>query len=346
MKDDFSVKGDQQVAYEKIGTRRIFTNPDADDAREFFRHKSRKLENKVTSAREAVKRLVKDGEYLGVGGFGTNRIPAALLHEIVRLGKKELGFAGHTSTHDMQILIAGDCINRCDVAYIVGLEARGLSKKSRKAFETGAVEPTEWTNAALAWRYKAAAMGVSFLPVRNMGGTDTIKYSGAVAMPCPFTGQKYYAVPALYPDVAMIHVPRADIYGNCQIDGITTSDLDLARAAKKLIVSTEEVIHNDEIRRQPDRTLIPYYLVDAVVEVPFGAYPSNMAYLYFSDEEHLQEWLKAEKDEETFKEFLQKNIYGVKNHWEYIEVNGGLSKLTKLRAQENLTDKYLNNANE
>jgi glutaconate CoA-transferase subunit A len=340
---DFSPPVKQDVSYVKVGTRRLFMNPDADEAREYFRGKSRKMENKITTVQEAVSRYIPDGSYLAVGGFGSNRISTAILHEIVRQKKRNLGFSGHTATHDMQILVAGKCISHCDIAYIIGLEARGLSKSARKAFESGEVEPTEWTNAALTWRYKAAAMGISFIPARNMLGTDTIKYSAAVEMPCPFTGQKYMALPALYPDVATIHVHRCDIYGNAQIDGIAVADYDVARAAKKVIITTERIVHNDEIRREPSRTIIPYYAVDAVIEVPFGAYPSNMAYEYFSDEKHIMEWLQAERDEEQYAAFLEKNIYGVKDHWEYLEVNGGLKRLSELRAQEMLTDKLINN---
>jgi glutaconate CoA-transferase subunit A len=343
---DYAVDGDQNVQYVKKGMRRLFANPDADEARAFFRTKSRRMESKITTVKDAVTKYVQDGDYLGVGGFGTNRIPAAVLHEIVRQKKRDLGFAGHTSTHDMQILIAGKCLSRCDAAYIVGLEARGLSKVSREAFQNGEVEPTEWTNAALAWRYKAAAMGLSFLPARSVMGTDTIKFSAAVEIPCPFTGKKYVAVPALYPDVACIHVHRCDIYGNAQIDGIAISDPDLARAAKRLIITTEQIVSNDEIRQKPDRTVIPYYLVDAVIEVPYGAYPSNMAYEYFTDEDHLKEWLQAEKDEETFKAFLEKNIYGVEDHWGYINVNGGVKRMHELKSIELLTDRIVKDGGE
>ena len=337
-KNDFYVTGDQEVKYQKASKRRLFTNPDADEAREAFRNKSRRMVDKTTTVKEAVSRFIHDEDYLAVGGFGSNRIPAAVLHEIVRQKKKKLGFAGHTSTHDMQILIAGKCINRCDSAYVVGLEARGLSKCSRKAFESGEVESTEWSNASLAWRYKAAAMGLSFLPVRSNLGTDTLKYSASVLMPCPFTGKTYVAVPALYPDVAVIHTHSSDIFGNSQIRGITVSDLDIARAAKKLIITTEKIVHNEEIRQHPDRTLIPYYLVDAVIEVPYGAYPSNMAYEYFTDEAHIMDWLKAERDEEAFIKFLEKNIYNCKNHWDYLEANGGLERIDYLRKQELLTN--------
>ena len=331
---------ERRVTYKPSGTGKIFTDPDADRARVFFRdEKPRKLIEKVSSVDRVVKDLVKDGDYIGVGGFGANRIPTAVLHEIVRQKKKNLGLAGHTATHDFQILVGGNCINRCDIAYIVGLEARGLSKAARKAVESGSIELTEWTNAALTWRYKADAMGISFLPVRCMLGTDTAKYSAAVELDCPFTGAKYLAVPALYPDVGIIHVHRADVYGNCQIDGIMVADHDLARAARRLIITTERFVPNEYIRREPAKTVIPYYLVDAVIEVPFGCYPGNMAYEYFSDEVHLREWLKSEGDPETHAAFLEKHIYGVKDFYGYLETIGGLSRLQELRILENLVEK-------
>jgi glutaconate CoA-transferase, subunit A len=221
----------------------------------------------------------------------------------------------------------------------VGLEARGLSKIARNAIENGDIETTERTNAALTWRYKAAAMGLSFMPVRCMLGTDTEKYSAAMEMNCPFTGIKYLAVPALYPDVGIIHVHRADVYGNCQIDGIMVADSDLARAAKRLIITTEKLIPNEFIRRDPTRTVIPYYLVDAVIEVPFGSYPGNMAYEYFSDEDHLREWLKVENDPAELASFLDRHIYRVDDFNGYLEQVGGLTRLQELRYLENLVEK-------
>jgi glutaconate CoA-transferase, subunit A len=336
---DFALKKSKEVVYTPIGERRLFTDPDADAAREIFKQKSRKMVDKTSTVAEAVSRWVSDGDYVGVGGFGANRIPTAVLHEIVRQRKKNLGLSGHTATHDFQILVAGQCIDRCDIAYIIGLEARGLSKRARQAVEQGEIEITEWTNAALAWRYKAAAMGVSFIPARSMLGTDTVKYSAAVEMECPFTAKKYLALPALYPDVAIIHVHRSDVYGNCQIDGIMVSDFDLARAAKKLIITTERLVPQEIIRREPHRTAIPYYLVDAVIEVPYGSYPGNMAYEYYSDEEHLREWMQAEQDPDSLEQFLQRNIYGVDDFWGYLEQNGGIARMAQLRRQETLLEK-------
>jgi len=316
----------------------LFADPDPDKAREFFRTKDRSLRPKVTTVKEAVASLVHDGDYIAIGGFGSNRIPTAVCHEIVRQRKSNLTFAGHTSTHDFQILAAGKTFTRCDVAYVVGLEARGLSPNSRRYLESGAVECCEWTNYGLALRFKAAAMGVSFLPARNMMGTDTFKYSAALIVKCPFTGKLFCAFPALWPDVAAIHVHAADVYGNCQLKGISIADLELARAAKRLIITCERLVPEDAIRNDPNATVIPHYLVDAVIEVPFGSFPGNMPGEYYSDEDHLREWLEAEKDPETFKAFLDKYIYGTKNFGEYLQLCGGMARMSALRAQELLLD--------
>ena len=153
------------------------------------------------------------------------------------------------------------------------------------SWKSGEVACTEWTNYTLAVRFKAAAMGVPFLPVRSLLGTDTFRHSAACVVACPFTGEKVALLPALYPDVAAIHVHEADRYGNCRIRGTTVADLDLARAAKRLIITCERLIPSDDIRQDPSRTVIPFFCVDAVCEVPFGSYPGNMPYEYFSDED-------------------------------------------------------------
>jgi len=329
------VRGDMSENL-KNGTGDLFTNVDPDKMRAFVREKNKKMVSKVTTVKEAVEKFVSDGDYVAIGGFGGVRIPVAVIHEIIRKKRKNLGFSGHVSTHDCQLLSAGECFDRCDAAYIVGLEARGLSSNARRVFQSGNINVTEWSNGALSWRFKAAAMGVPFLPIRSMLGTDTFNRSAAKEMFCPFTGKKVAAVPALYPDVAVIHVHRADIYGNCQIDGIVVADDDIAKASKKVIITTEKLVDNYEIRREPNRTVIPYWTVDAVIEVPFGSYPGNMPGVYFSDEEHLSEWLKVEKDGQLFKEFLEKNIYSCKNFSEYLEKNGGMEKMNKLIQQEHL----------
>jgi glutaconate CoA-transferase subunit A len=312
----------------------LFSDPDPDGARAVFRTKSRRAKPKVMDLAAAISKYVKDGEYLAIGGFGANRTPIAACHEIVRQGRHNMGFAGHTATHDMQILSAGKVFNRLDVAYVVGLEARGLSKCSRAYLESGEVQVTEWTNYALAVRLQAAAQNVPFAVARNMMGTDTFKYSAAKTATCPFTGKEVVLLPALYPDVAVIHVHEADVYGNARFHGISVADLELANAAKRLILTAERLVTNREIRHRPHETRIPYYLVDAVCHVPHGAYPGNMAGEYFSDEDHLRQWLAAEKDPAEFESFLAEQIYGCKDHEAYVRRNGGMAKIQALRTKE------------
>lgn len=321
------------------GKNPLFMDPDPDKARAFFKTKSRAMTDKRMTVKEAVEKFIPDGCYLAIGGFGSNRIPTAVIHEILRARRKNLGFLGHTSTHDFQLLCAGRCINRVDAAYIVGLEARGLSLNARRIMQSGEVQVCEWTNYALAARLKAAAEGVSFAIIRCMLGTDTFEMSGAKVVACPFTGKQFAAVPALWPDVAVIHVHQTDIYGNCQIRGISAADLELARAAKHVIVTAERFVDNLTIRMRPTQTSIPYYLVDGVIEVPYGSYPGNMPYHYFSDEKHLAEWLQVEKDPAEFAKFLDDHIYGVSSFQEYLERCGGLARLKELQELENLVDK-------
>jgi glutaconate CoA-transferase subunit A len=177
-------------------------------------------------------------------------------------------------------------------------------------------------------------MGLPFLPSRSMLGTDTFAHSAARVIECPFTGEKLVALPALYPDIAAIHVHEADRFGNCRIQGTTVADLDLARAAKRVIITCERLIPHDEIRRDPSRTVIPFFCVDAVCEVPYGSYPGNMPYEYFSDEDHLRLWLRVEENEAEHRAFLDRYIFGVKDFNEYLQLCGGLERMRHLRAHE------------
>lgn len=318
----------------------LFSSPHVEEARLAFRARNKRLEDKVTDPRDAIQRLVHDGDYLGSGGFGGNRIATALLHEIVRQRKQSLSFAGHTATHDFQILCAGNDTGRgkllakCDIAYVIGLEARGLSPHARRVIESGQVEICEWTNYALAVRLQAATMGVPFLPLRSMAGTDTLKHSAARTIECPFTGIPLVAVPALWPDVSVIHVHEADRFGNCRIRGTSVADWHLARASKRLIVSCERIVPNDSIRDDPTSTCIPFYCVDAVCEVPMGSYPGNMPYEYYSDESHLRAWLQAEESPDQYHAFLEQHLFGVDSFEEYLLRSGGKDRAAELRHQE------------
>ncbi|HEY2785478.1 MAG TPA: CoA-transferase [Fimbriiglobus sp.] len=318
----------------------LFADPSPDAARRAFADAPRGLVDKVTAVADAVRRHVRDGDYLASGGFSTNRIPVALLHEVLRQRRQNLSLAGYTTTHAFQILAAGNrtghgkLLARVDLAYAVGLEARGLSPHSRRVLQSGEVETVEWSNYTLALRFAAAAMGVPFLPVRSLLGTDTFVRSAAKQIACPFTGIPLAAVPALYPDVAFLHVHEADRFGNGRFLGTSVADLDIARAAKKIILTCERLVPTDVFRDEPHRTQIPFFCVDAVCEVPFGSYPGGMPGEYAADESHLQAWLDAECDEAAFRAFLDRHIYGVPDFAAYLETCGGMRRLGELHEGE------------
>jgi len=309
---------------------------DPDEHREWVRkNKCLSMEDKTIDLREAISKFVQDGSYIALGGFGHVRVSMASIYEIIRQRKRNLVAAGKTAVHDLDCLIAAGCVSKVEVAYAFGHELRGLSPASRRAVETGQVKvATEWSNGAFQWRFKAAASGLPWIPAYIMMGTDTFKHSSAKIVKDPFTGRPICLIPACFPDVAIIHVHRCDRYGNCQIDGILVEDLELARAAKRLIITTEEIIPNKRIREEPWRTCIPYFYVDAVVEVPYGSHPCNMPGCYYFDEEHIAEYLSLTRTTEGTKKYFDKYVYSVKNFDEYLELVGGVKKLNYLRKLE------------
>ena len=304
------------------GVGELIQPPDLDAFREWNREKkSRAMVDKLMTEEEAIARFVTDGCYLGTELYGTVRAPMSLVREMIRQGKKDLRLVGQ-GVLETDLLLGAGVVAEMDLTYI-GLELYGTSQVFRRAAENGRLKQiVEWSNGALTWRFKAAAMGVPFLPVRVMLGSDTFKHSAAKVAECPFTGQKVCLVPALILDVTLMHVHRADRYGNAQIDGISGFAHEIARASKRLIISAEEIIDTEEIRRYPERTIIPYFLVDAVVHAPFGSHPGEMAYMYARDEEQLREWVEASKTEEGTQAYLNKYIYSLSNHQEYLEFIG------------------------
>ncbi|RLC94984.1 MAG: CoA transferase subunit A [Chloroflexi bacterium] len=322
----------------QIGQGELIGWHDPDEQRAWIAaHKSRALQDKRTTVREAVARYVTDGALIACGGFGHIRVSMAAIYEIVRQRKRNLTFCGKTAVHDSDILIAAGCVNRIEVAYAFGHELRGLSPASRRAVEGGRCRVVaEISNAGYQWRFLAAAMGLPFIPTRVMLGTDTLAHSSARVVEDPFSGKPVALLPACYPDVVLMHVHRADRYGNCQIDGIAIEDFELARAARRLIVTTEEIVDEDVIREHPQRTVIPYYLVDAVIEVPHGAHPTLMPDLYYFDETHIGEWLRLSKTEEGVIEYLDRYVYPIKSFAEYLKLIGGREQLEYLRQVEHL----------
>ena len=174
-------------------------------------------------------------------------------------------------------------------------------------------------------RYRAGSMGVPFLPTRSMMGSDVAgRLDNLKEIDCPFTGEKILLVPALNPDVALIHVQRCDAYGNARIDGLTFMDLDIAMAANKVILTTEKIISNDQIRRAPDQTKIPFFTVEAVVEVPYGSAPHECYGMYEPLFSHMDYYADLTKDdpEAGAAEYLDRFYYEPSSWTEYLNLLG------------------------
>ena len=305
---------------------------DPDENREWVQaNKPREMTDKTTTLKEAVAKHVSDGNFLAMGGFGHVRVSMAAIYEMIRQRKRNLIMAGKTAVHDVDLLIGGGCVDRIEVAYAFAHELRGLSPGGRRAVEQGKVKVvSEISNAGYQWRFLAAQMGVPFMPTRAMLGTDTLRNSSAKVIRDPFSGKPICLLPAAYPDVTFIHVPRCDRFGNCQIDGTMVEDFELARAARRLVITAEEIIDNEAIREKPWLTRIPYYLVDAVVEQRYGSHPCQMPLQYFFDEEHIGEWLGLSKTDEGIEQYMQKYVHGTEDFSEYIEAIGGEARMKEL----------------
>ncbi len=279
--------------------------------------------NKQTTLSDAV-HIVNDGDHIAIGGCMFTRTPLALLMEVLRQGRSNLALSKNLMCYEGEWFMAVGAVHTLVTSWLgIGLPW-GISRILREKAESGQIRIEDWSHMGLGLRYRAGAMGVPFLPALTMLGSDLAKVTDLKTMTCPFTGQTVALIPALFPDVALLHVHRADRFGNCQIDGYPFMDFDIARASTTVIVSAEEIIPEDEIRRHPERTAIPGFLVDAVVEIPYGAFPHECHGLYEADFSHYDAYVDAIKTRGTgaIREYLDRYVYGTKTHQEYLALFG------------------------
>jgi glutaconate CoA-transferase, subunit A len=293
-------------------------------ARARIEAKPKSAAEKLTSLEDAVSR-VKDGDHLSVGGCLFSRTPMALVREVLRNRRRELTLSRNLTCTEGELLMAAGAVTRVVTAWMsIGLPW-GVSKILRHYVESGAVALEEWSHLALGLRFRAGAMGVPFLPALTMLGSDLVGVGGLKTVDDPYTGRTLAAVPALYPDVALVHVHRADRFGNCQIDGYPHMDADIARAATTVLVTTEEIVSEEETRRYPDRTVIPGFLVDALVLAPFGSFPHECYGLYEADYDHFAEYTAAidARGPTAVSEYLERYVYGPAGWNDYLDLFGG-----------------------
>ena len=288
------------------------------------RERDRSLREKVTSL-EAAAALVPDGASVGIGGSTLSRTPLAMIWALIRAGRRDLHCVRSISSSEGELLFAAGTSRHLLTSWFSLGIVWGVSRIMRAYVESGRARFEEWSHLAIGMRFRAGAMGVPFLPMRSMLGSDVIaQLPDTRVIDCPFTGEKLVLVPALNPDVALIHVQRCDAFGNAQIDGLPFMDLDLALAANRVILTTERIVSNDQIRRRPDHTKIPFFAVDAVVEVPFGSAPHECYGLYEPLFRHLDGYAAQLKPdaEAGIRDYLERYFYGPKSWAEYLELLG------------------------
>ena len=266
---------------------------------------------KVLSSLEEAARLVADGDLVTFGGATFNRAPMAFVREIVRQGKKELNLIDREPAIDFDLLIGAGCVGMVR-AGMIAFEIFGMAPNFRRKSKTREIIVKEGACQPIISGFRAAAMGLPSLPVKGMLGSDLLEISeivgGQKLFEDPFTGEKMIAVRAIEPDIAVIHAQKADEFGNVRIEGPVYEDVIKAKAAKKVVVTAEEIVSNDEFRKIPEATTLPHFLVDAVVHTPNGAYPCSCCNYYEVDYDHIQEYLKASA-EDRFDEYLKQYVH-------------------------------------
>jgi glutaconate CoA-transferase, subunit A len=298
--------------------------PGYDELRRRTKERDRSLREKVMSLEEAAA-SVPDGASVGIGGSTLSRTPMALIWALIRAGRRDLRCARSITSSEGELLFASGASRHILTSWFSQGIVWGVSRIMRLYTESRRARFEEWSHMAMGLRFRAGAMGVPFLPMRSMLGSGVIaQLPDAKVIDCPFTGERLVLVPALNPDIALIHVQRCDAYGNAQIDGLPFMDLDLAMAANRVILTTERIVANDQIRRRPDRTKIPFFTVDAVVEVPFGAAPHECYGLYEPLFRHLDDYAAQLKQdpERGIKNYLDRYFYGPKSWTEYLDLLG------------------------
>lgn len=283
--------------------------------------KELKQSEKVMSLPSAVKKFIKDGDSLYLAGF-THLIPFGVAHEIIRQGRKNLTLCRATPDLIYDQMIYAGCAKKAVFSWS-GNPGVGMLRGFRKKVEEGLLEIEEYTHFGMGTRLLAGAHGISFYPLKSIKGTDLTKYNPMIkTIKCPYSGDEVTVVPALNPDIGVVHAQRADREGNAQIWGIIGEQQEVAFASKKLIVTVEEIVEESVIRSDPSRTVIPGFLVDAVVEMPWGAHPSYAQGYYDRDNSFYLEWDGISKSEERVKDWLKEWVYDVAGRREYIEKLG------------------------
>jgi glutaconate CoA-transferase subunit A len=290
------------------------------------------MQNKVTTLNEAIG-LINDGDVVALQNMATQAAPMALVRELIRQQKKDLALVVLVGGMAVDWLAACGVINRL-IGAAVTMEQFGLCQQYRRAVEAGRIRVEEISESVLNARLGAGARNLPFLPTRGAIGTDLIAQNpdNMKMIDDPFGGFPVVACRALVPDVALVHAHRADCFGNVQYEPtILWPDIGIMpKAAQHVIVTAEEIVDTEVLRRNPDRTVLPGFIVDAVVEVPYGAHPTSFFPNYGYDSRFHRDWIMAAQDNEQAIAFIDTFVRAPESQEEYLDAIGGAATIDRI----------------
>ena len=291
---------------------------------------------KIMTPAEAVRRFIPDGAQIALGGFTITRNAMAIVHEMIRQRRRDLHLVCHSHGQGLDLLIGAGCVAKLEIAYAGNGRFAPTCIRFRLAAERGEIALEDYSNNQMSLRFLAGALGIPFIPSKSGLGTDILRKEGfspeirkgrktavhkTILLQNPFTekADPVVLLPALMPDVSLIHAQQVGDDGTVRIRGLSFADIEQAKAADAVIVTCEEVVPAASLRCEPEQNAIPPFLVDAVVPVPFGAHPTACPYCYDYDAAHLNLYKRMAKDDALFRQYLDEWVYGVKDHGEYLD---------------------------
>jgi len=306
------------------------------------------IEDKLLTLEEAVRRFIKNGSQVAIGGFTVTRNPMAIAYEIIRQHIKDIHLVCHSHGQALDALIGAGCVKRLEIAYGGNGRYAPTCIRFKKAIQRGEIQFEDYSNYQMSLRFLAGALGIPFIPTKSGLGSDLINLEGFspeirkekkvaskkyVVTQNPFNGDddKVVLLPALNPDVAILHAQYVGEDGTVRIKGLTFADIEQAKSADTVIVTCEEIVPRSFIRLDPDQNSLPPFFVDAIIKIPYGAHPTAVYTCYDYDPRHLNLYKKVADDDNTFRKYLDEWVYGVKSHEEYLEKVGS-STLFQIKA--------------
>ena len=307
--------------------------------------------DKVTDLTDAINRHVTDGAHISIGGFTINRNPMAAVYEIIRQKKRDLHVYAHSNGQGVDELVGAGCVSKLEIAYAGSGRFAPTCIRFRKAVENGTITIEDYSNYQMTLRFLAGAMGVPFLPTRSSLGTDIINRWGfpeelraadpkipdkkLMVMNNPFDGwggaSRVVLVPAIQPDVTLLHVQEADASGTARIKGLTFADVEQAKAARHVILTCEKLVETEALRAEPENNQIPAIIVDAVVPVAYGAFPTACYRFFDYDPVFLNAYRSFALNDQDYQQYLEEWIMSVPDHRALLK-KVGADQLKKIKA--------------